>query len=102
LHSDVAHTYLLLKLVPRVPGLNALVHFIQTRIARSMAGAYLDSIARRQRIDFPVLSGWLLIKTAERLYYGLPSEKQRLKALAAAGLEILRREGTANLFFKMV
>jgi hypothetical protein len=101
-HCDVAHTYLLLKLVPRVPGVGAFEHSIQRRIGRIMAGAYLDSIARRRRIDFTALAGWLLVKTAERIYYGLPSEKERLKALAAAGLEITRREGTPNQFFKLV
>ncbi len=101
-HADVAHTYLLLKVVPRVPGVSALVHLIQRRIGRAMAGAYLDAVARHRRIDFPLLAGWLLIMCAQRSWYGLPSEKAVVRELAVLGLEIYRKEGSVNQFFKLV
>lgn len=101
-HGDIAHTYLLLKVVPRVPGVGPLAHILQRRIGGVMAGAYLDAVARHKRIDFPLLAGWLLIKCAERSWYGLPSEKAVLRDLVSSGLEIFRREGNVNRFFKLV
>jgi len=77
-HSDVAHTYLLLKNVPRVPGSGRLLHVIQKRIGAAIASTYLQSMCSEMAIDRALLSKWLLVKAAERTYYGLPSEKPRL------------------------
>jgi len=77
-HSDVAHTYLLLKNVPRVPGVGRTMHTLQRRVGSAVASTYLHSLGQELRVDRGLLSRWLLVKAAERTYYGLPSEKARL------------------------
>ena len=77
-HADVAHTYLLLKNVARVPHIGRIMHALQKRIGSAVASTYLQSMGREMRVDVGLLSRWLLVKAAERTYYGLPSEKARL------------------------
>jgi len=77
-HSDVAHTYLLLKNVPRVPGVGRIMHTVQKRLGGAVASTYLQSVGKELTVDGGLLSRWLLVKAAERTYYGLPSEKARL------------------------
>jgi len=79
-HADVAHTYILLKVVPRVPGLNPLIHFFQKRIGRAIAATYLTTMQELRSIDYRLLSQWILVKAAERTYYGLPSEREHLRS----------------------
>ncbi len=86
-HSDVAHTYLLLRNVPQVPGQGALVHAVQKRIGNAIAATYLQEITRELPIDMGTFSRWLLVKAAERTYYGLPSEKGRLTRFITACLD---------------
>ena len=85
-HSDIAHTYFLLKVVPRVPGLHPVMHFAQKRIGRAIANTYLDTMQSERHIDYRLLSQWILVKAAERTYYGLPSEKGQLQRFVHACL----------------
>ncbi len=85
-HGDVAHTWLLLRNVPRVPGVSRLLHAVQKRIGGAIAATYLRGIGRERPIDPGVFSRWLLVKAAERTYYGLPSEQARLLQIIEASL----------------
>jgi len=76
---DIAHTYVLLKVVPRVPGISALMHAVQKRIGNAMAGVYLRTIEKSVSINLETFSRWVLIMAAERTYYGLQSEMSRLQ-----------------------
>ena len=78
--ADVAHTYVLLRVVPKVPHISRIRHFIQTCIGRAMANRYLSEISRHSSFDFGVFSKWVLINAAERTYYGLESEKEHLRS----------------------
>jgi Phosphotransferase enzyme family len=78
-HADVAHTYVLLKVVPRVPGLSPMIHFLQKGIGRAIAATYLTTMQQLRPIDHHELSQWILVKAGERTYYGLASEKDHLK-----------------------
>lgn len=75
---DVAHTYILLRVVPRAPGVSLLMHGIQKLLGKTMASIYLKTIMKSISIDPCQLTSWVLIKAAERTYYGLPSEMKRL------------------------
>jgi tRNA A-37 threonylcarbamoyl transferase component Bud32 len=78
--SDIAHTYILLKVVPRLLSVSAPMHSIQKTIGRAMARIYLKAIFQLKPFDVDLFPRWLLILAAERTYYGLPSEKDRLVA----------------------
>ena len=77
-HCDIAHTYILLKVVPRAPGVGPIMHLIQKLIGRSLASTYLESIESMRDVDRRTLARWVLVKAAERTFYGLPSEQGHL------------------------
>jgi tRNA A-37 threonylcarbamoyl transferase component Bud32 len=76
--SDIAHTYILMKVVPRVPGISPFMHALQRFLGNLMANAYLKRLRRLRPFTSDIFSRWVLIKAAQRSFYGLPSEKTRL------------------------
>ena len=73
--SDAAHTYLILKNVPRFPGVSAPAHVVMKLSGAMMARAYLRSLRTLMGVDMAQFSRWLAVKAAERSFYGLPAEK---------------------------
>ncbi|MBN2852762.1 MAG: phosphotransferase [Clostridia bacterium] len=76
--SDVAHTYLILKNVPRFPGINPVQHAMMKFSGGLLASAYLKAFMKQRDIDWQRFSKWMVIKAAERISYGISAEKQRL------------------------
>ncbi len=76
--SDIAHTYILMKVVPRVPGISPFIHALQRFLGNLMANAYLKRMRHLRPFTNDMFSRWVLIKAAQRSFYGLPSEKKRL------------------------
>lgn len=74
--SDAAHTYLLLKSLPKVPGSSGIQNVLIKLTAKVMAEQYLKAI--RKELGFPEeeFSRWLVIRAAERSYYGFEGEKE--------------------------
>ncbi len=89
--SDVAHTYVLLTGVPRLQGVNAPMHFMQKLLGKRIARVYLDAVSRSRPFDRELLMKWVVIKAAERTFYGLPSEKSGLIQFVRARLSSIRR-----------
>lgn len=76
--SDVAHTYLLLKNVPKFSGINGIQYRIMKASGTLIARTYLKAFHNIRPFDWAVLSKWLLIKAAERAFYGWDGEKPLL------------------------
>jgi serine/threonine protein kinase len=72
---DVANTYLLLKLVPKVPGQNGINYFITKNAGAFIAKKYLKEISKHRSFDLAVFSKWTVVMSFLRVYCGLPSEK---------------------------
>jgi tRNA A-37 threonylcarbamoyl transferase component Bud32 len=87
--SDIAHTYILLKVVPRIPGISPAIHFLQTMIGSKIARVYLRTIRELKPFDLSSFSRWIVIKAAERTYYGLPSEQNRLTGFVRKALFLI-------------
>jgi hypothetical protein len=49
-----------------------------------------------------VFSKWVLIKAAERTYYGLPSEKRRLQIFIAKCVDALSLGRNEDHFYKWI
>ena len=99
-HSDVAHTYVLLRNVPRVPSLSRPMHLMQRYIGKGIANTYLRSIAKVKIIDEDIFSKWVLIKAAERTYYGLPSEKAKLVSFVRHCMALLCSNESLNGIYR--
>jgi serine/threonine protein kinase len=100
--SDVAHTYLLLRVVPRLPDVAPLVHRIQKFLGNILSGTYLAAINAGRRLDMGTFSKWVLVKAAERTYHGLPSEMNGLQSFIALCLETRKGGGREDRFHEMI
>jgi aminoglycoside phosphotransferase (APT) family kinase protein len=78
--SDVAHTYLLMKNVPRIPGMGAARHRVMKFTANFIANAYIRAIYRLKPFDWAEFSQWTVMQAAVRSVYGLPEERPRMAA----------------------
>lgn len=76
--SDIAHTYLLLKNAPKLPSLSKLHNFIIGFSGKLIAGKYISTCAKLQPFDYSEFSKWMVIRAAERISYGMPTEKETL------------------------
>lgn len=75
--SDAAHTYLLLKSAPEVPGTSVIQRAVLKLSGKLLAGKYYKAIRREMQFTDEEFSIWLVIRAAERSYYGFDGEKQR-------------------------
>ncbi len=89
--SDVAHTYVLLTRVPCLPDVSAPMHLMQKVLGNRIARVYLDTVSRIRPFDRELLMKWVVIKAAERTFYGLPSEKDALTEFVRTRLSSIRR-----------
>ena len=81
LTADVAHSYLLLRVVPRLPHIGRLLHLLQVQVARVLAKGYLKEMASLIPFDYKRFFTWLVVNAAERTYTGLSSEQSQLLVL---------------------
>jgi hypothetical protein len=90
--SDVAHSYLVMKNVPVIPGLSKAQHMFMKIAGNLLANQYLGAFYRIHRFNWSEFSKWLVVKAAERSFYGLPSEKTALQRFIASCYQ-LREKG---------
>lgn len=78
--SDVAHSFLLMKHVPKIPGENSFQHKILNISGKVIANAYIKEVHRLKHFDYALFSKWTVVMSFLRAYYGLPSERaERIK-----------------------
>lgn len=100
--ADVAHTCILLRVVPRVPHMSRAMHLIQKRVGRSIADRYLTSVSTEISFDYEVFSKWVLVNAAERTYHGLESEKEHLHSFIGKYIEVLARGGNQAELYREI
>jgi tRNA A-37 threonylcarbamoyl transferase component Bud32 len=76
--ADAAHTYLILRNMPRLPGISYITYQFMKFGGLLAAKTYYKSYNSHYKIDGSLFSKWLLVRAAERTYFGLPSEKKAL------------------------
>jgi predicted Ser/Thr protein kinase len=76
--SDVAHSYLLLINTPRLPGISQFEYQKQKIFARIMAKQYYKEVDKHIHINSELFSKYILVKAAERTFYGMDSEQKWL------------------------
>jgi len=90
--SDVAHSYLLMRNVPRLPHLTDLQFRLMKLAGKYLSGRYVGAIRRLHPFDWGIFSKWLAVKAAERTLSGLPSQKERLASFIRTCYE-MRKKG---------
>lgn len=76
--SDIAHTYLLLRNTPKIPGINNIQSFIIGCSCSIISRKYLSTGMKYYSFDWNKFSKWMVVRAAERLFYGMASEKVML------------------------
>jgi aminoglycoside phosphotransferase (APT) family kinase protein len=76
--ADIAHTYLLMKNTPRIPGIGWIEYKIMKTFANLLAKTYIHELYRLQPFNWGEFSKWLVIKAAERTEHGMPMEQEKL------------------------
>jgi tRNA A-37 threonylcarbamoyl transferase component Bud32 len=76
--SDIAHTYLLLRNTPKMPGISRTQSFIIECSGRIISRKYISTGRQLYPFDWGEFSKWMIVRAAERIYYGMPSEKNTL------------------------
>lgn len=76
--SDAAHSFLIMKNVPRIPGISGFKFTAMRIIGSILAKSYLKKMRERLNFDMAVFSKWMCVMAAERTFYGHPNEKSTL------------------------
>jgi aminoglycoside phosphotransferase (APT) family kinase protein len=76
--SDIAHTYLILRNTPKIPGISKIQNYLIGISGNIISGKYIAALQNIQEIDYSELSRWMVVRAAERVYYGMPLEKDAL------------------------
>lgn len=76
--SDIAHTYLILRNTPKIPGISNFQNFIIGCSGSIISSRYLSTCKKLYPFDWSEFSKWMIVRAAERVYYGMPSEKESL------------------------
>ena len=76
--ADVAHTYLLFRNVPKIPNSSNISFYMLKLAALLSASTYYKTYNKNYKLDESLFSKWLLVRAAERTYYGMESEKKDL------------------------
>jgi uncharacterized protein (TIGR02172 family) len=76
--ADIAHTYLLMKNTPRIPGIGWIEYKIMKTCANLLAKTYIHELYRLQPFEWGEFSKWLVIKAAERTQHGMQTEQGKL------------------------
>ena len=76
--SDIAHTYLLLRNTPKLPHISWIEKIIMGCSGKLISRKYLFAIKKLYDFDWGDFSKWMIVRASERVFYGMPSEKEEL------------------------
>lgn len=100
--SDVAHTYLLMRNVPRIPGQSALQHRLLRYAGGKLARVYLMAYYKLAPFDWGEFSKWTAVKAAERTFRGQPGEEVTLLHYLKQCMDAQARGVDPALWWKML
>lgn len=75
---DAAHTYILMKNVPRLPGASNSKYKIMKFMGNMLASEYINTFYKLYKFNWGEFSKWMVVMAAERTNYGMQSEKPAL------------------------
>jgi uncharacterized protein (TIGR02172 family) len=93
--ADIAHTYLLIKNTPRIPGIGWFQYMIIKAAGSLLAKTYIHEIHRLKAFNWSEFSKWLIIKAAERTEHGMLMERGKLVEYIS-NCKKLRKAGIAE------
>lgn len=98
--SDIAHTYLLMTHVPKIPGQSHMQHAIISFMGSYMAKIYLKEILKLKEFNLADFSNWTVIMSLLRVYYGMPSERPARINYLNKCYELSEKKIDASMWYK--
>ena len=100
--SDIAHTFILLKNTPKIENISKMEHLITKTIGNRIAGSYISNCNKIEPFEWSEFSKWMVVRAAERVFYGMPSEKANLIRFIRKSMEADKSKISSNLWWKML
>lgn len=100
--SDIAHTYLLMKHIPEIPGLSKIQHSIISFTGSFGAKGYLKEVLKVKKIDLALFSKWTVVMAFLRVYYGMASERSGRIDYLQKCYDFDKRNVNAELWYKSI
>jgi len=100
--SDIAHTFILLKNTPKIENISKMEHFITKTIGNRIAGSYISNCNKIEPFEWSEFSKWMVVRAAERVFYGMPSEKANLIRFIRKSMEADKSKISSELWWKML
>ena len=100
--SDIAHTYLLMKHIPEIPGMSKMQHSIISLTGSYGAKVYLKEVSKIKKVDLALFSKWTVVMSFLRVYYGMASEKSGRIDYLQKCYDLDNRNVDAALWYKSI
>ena len=100
--SDIAHTFILLRNTPKIESMSKLEHLITSTVGNLISGRYISNCNKIEHFDWSEFSKWLIVRAAERVYYGMPSEKANLIRFIKKCMEADKAKISSNKWWRML
>jgi aminoglycoside phosphotransferase (APT) family kinase protein len=100
--SDIAHSYLILRNTPQIPGNSRNQNIIIAGVASILSKKYLTSCDKLCSIDYGKFSKWLVVRAAERIVYGMPTEKEALVKFIKACKKVHLEGKDSSCWWKLI
>jgi hypothetical protein len=100
--SDIAHTYLILRNTPKLPGISRVQNVMIGCFASMLSKTYLTSCDKLCTIDYSNFSKWLVVRAAERVVYGMPTEKEALIKFIKECKKAMDKGINSNCWWKLI
>lgn len=100
--SDIAHTFILMKNTPKIESVSKMEHFITSTVGNLISGRYISNCNKIEHFDWSEFSKWMIVRAAERLYYGIPSEKANLISFIKKCMEADKSKVSLDKWWKLL
>ncbi|MDT8717517.1 phosphotransferase [Clostridium sp. 19966] len=100
--SDIAHTYIILRNTPEIPGISNLQRFIIASSVGMISKRYLSTCYKLEAFDYGELSRWMVIRAAERVVYGEKFEKYALIKFIERCMKAKAKEINEEAWWKLL
>jgi serine/threonine protein kinase len=100
--ADIAHTYILMRQMPRLPGQSTGNYRVMSFVARIIAARYLNAAKNLWGFDWATFSAWTVIMSFQRVTFGLPGERDDRIAYIRKCLSLHRDGVSMKKWFRRV
>lgn len=100
--SDIAHSYLLMRHVPEIPGQSRVQKSVTRLAGAHIAQSYLKNMSKIEPFDWAQFSKWTVVMSFLRVYYGMPSERKKRIEYMVTCYELNKKSVPAAAWYRKI